>query len=103
MAGGQNLKLTAPQGLNQLEAPLGAYYTALLAVGITNLAQTLTHSLSITAASLIARIQLHQATNTGTVPVAVLTIGTNILTVGAGVSTLMTCDVEVQMIHSIID
>jgi len=80
---------------------MGVYYTVLQAA-ITNLAQTLTHNLSITPASLIARIQLHQATNTGTVPVAVLTIGTNVLTVGAGVSTLMTCDVEVQMIHSII-
>lgn len=80
---------------------MGAYYTVIQA-GITNLAQTITHSLSWTPASLVARIQLHQATNTATVPVAVLTIGTNILTVGAGVSTLMTCDVEVQLIHSII-
>ena len=81
---------------------MGAYYTVLTAQGITNLAQTLTHSLSWTPASLIARIQLHQATNTATVPVAVLTMGTNILTVGAGVSTLMTCDVEIQLVHSII-
>lgn len=80
---------------------MGAYYTVLAGVGITNLAQTLTHSLSATPGSLIARIQLHQATNTATVPVAVLTLGTNTLSVGAGVSTLMTCDVEVQLVHSI--
>lgn len=80
---------------------MATFYTILLGVGITNLALLLTHSLSITPASLVCRIQLHQATNTGTVPVALLTMGTNTLTVGAGVSTLMTCDVEIQFIHSI--
>lgn len=81
---------------------MGAYYTFMTGLGITNLAQTITHSLSITPSLLVARVHLHQATNTATVPVAVLTIGTNIITLGAGVSTLMTCDLEVQQVHSII-
>lgn len=81
---------------------MGAYYTIVKSVAVDNTAVTVTHSLSWTPASLIARVILHQATNTATVPLAVLTVGTNTLTIAAGVSTTMTCDVEVQLIHSII-
>lgn len=79
-----------------------AYYTIIAGVGLTNLATTVTHSLSITAASLVCRVIIHQAAVTNTVPVLVNTIGTNIVTVASGVGTAVTCDVEVQMIHSMI-
>lgn len=79
-----------------------AYYTILSQQSITNLATTLTHNLSITAASLVARVIIHQPQITCTAPVGVATIGTNIITVFAGVGTATLCDVEVQLIHSII-
>lgn len=81
---------------------MGAYYTILTGVGLTNLAQTITHSLSITPASLVVRPIIHQAAVTCTAPVLVCTVGTNIVTVASGVGTAVTCDVEIQMIHSII-
>lgn len=81
---------------------MGAYYTILQTVGLTNLATTVTHSLSITPANLVARVIIRQAVVTNTAPVGVNTIGTNILTVFSGVGTLVTCDVEVQQIHSVI-
>lgn len=80
---------------------MGAYYFATL-VGVTNSVFTITHSLGWTPASMIARMILHQATCTATAPLCVHTIGTNIITVSSGVATLMTCDVEVQLVHSII-
>lgn len=82
---------------------MGAYYTILLGVGLTNLATTITHNLGITPASLVVRPIIHQAVVTNTAPVLVNTIGTNIATVASGVGTLVTCDIEIQMIHSIID
>ncbi len=81
---------------------MGLYYTCIANAGLTNAAATFTHGLSITPASLIARVLIHQAVVTCTAPVQVCTIGTNIITVSAGVGTLVTCDIEVQMIHSII-
>lgn len=81
---------------------MGAFYTILTGVGLTNLMTTITHSLSITPASLVVRPIIHHAVVTNTAPVLVGTIGTNIVTVASGVGTLVTCDVEVQMIHSII-
>jgi hypothetical protein len=81
---------------------MGAYYTILAGIGVTNLATTFTHSLGITAASLVARPIIHQAVVTCTAPVLVVSIGTNLLTVASGVGTLVTCDVEVQLIHSLI-
>lgn len=82
---------------------MGAYYTNLTGIGVTNLAQTFTHSLSITPSLLVARPIIHQAAVTLTAPVLVCTIGTNIITVAAGVGTLVTLDLEVQQIHSLID
>lgn len=81
---------------------MGAFYTILQGIGLTNLATTITHSLSITPASLVIRPIIRQAVVTCTAPVGVNTIGTNIATVFSGVGTLVTCDIEVQMIHSII-
>lgn len=81
---------------------MGAYYTLLSSKPVDNTAVTYTHGLSITPSLLVARAILHQATNTATVPIAILTVGTNILTVAAGVSTTMTCDLEITQIHSII-
>lgn len=78
-----------------------AYYTVLMGVGVTNLATTFTHSLSITPASLICRPIIHQAAVTCTAPLLVCDIGTNIVTVAVGVATLTTFDLEVQQIHSI--
>ena len=78
------------------------YYTLMAQIGVTNLATTFTHSLSITAASLVARAWIHQAGITCTAPVMINTVGTNIVTVAAGVATLTTCDVEVQLVHSIL-
>ena len=79
-----------------------AYYTCLSGIGVTNLATTFTHSLSITPSLLVARPIIHQAVVTGTAPVQVCTIGTNIITIASGVGTLVTLDLEVQQIHSII-
>lgn len=81
---------------------MGAYYTILTGVGLTNLATTITHSLSITPANLVVRPIIRQAVVTNTAPVLVNTIGTNIVTVASGIGTLVTCDVEVQLVHSII-
>jgi hypothetical protein len=80
---------------------MGKYYTALLQIGVSNLGQTLTHGLSITPGSLIARIIPRNFTNTATAPVGINTIGTNIITVSSGVGLTQTCDVEVQLIHSV--
>jgi len=82
---------------------MGAYYTLLPGLGVTNLATTFTHSLSITAASLVVRPIIHQVAVTVTAPLLVNTVGTNIVTVAAGVATLTTFDLEVQFIPSIID
>lgn len=79
-----------------------AYYTLIPTIGVTNLMTTFTHSLSITAASLVARVIIHQAVVTNTAPVLVGTIGTNIITIASGVGTLVTCDLEVQQMHSIV-
>ncbi len=81
---------------------MGAYYTILAGIGVTNLATTFTHSLSITPSLLVARPIIHQAVVTNTAPVLVNTIGTNIITIASGVGSLVTCDLEVQQIHSII-
>lgn len=79
-----------------------AYYTILTGIGLTNLATTVTHSLGIAPANLVVRPIIHQAVVTNTAPVMVETIGTNVVTVASGVGTLVTCDIEVQQIHSII-
>jgi hypothetical protein len=63
---------------------------------------TFTHSLSITAALLVARVIIHQAVVTNTAPVLVGSVGTNLITIGSGVGTLVTCDLEVQQMHSVI-
>lgn len=81
---------------------MGAYYTVLMQIGVTNLLTTFTHSLSITPALLVARPIIHQAVVTNTAPLIIGSIGTNQITVGSGVGTLVTFDLEVQQIHSII-
>jgi hypothetical protein len=81
---------------------MGVYYTILTGIGVTNLGTTFTHSLGITPANLVARPIIHQAVVTGTAPVQVCTIGTNIITIASGVGTLVTCDLEVQQVSSII-
>lgn len=81
---------------------MGAYYTCMTGLGVTNLLTTFTHSLSFAPASLVARPIIHQSAVTVTAPLLVGSIGTNLITVAAGVATLTTFDLEVQMIHSII-
>jgi hypothetical protein len=78
------------------------YYTCLTGLGVTNLLTTFTHSLGITPALLVARPIIHQAVVTNTAPLLVGSIGTNLITVASGVGTLVTFDLEVQQIHSII-
>ena len=80
-----------------------AYYTILQGIGVTNLMTTFTHGLSITPANLVARPILRNGTYglLYTSPLAVGTVGTNIVTVAAGPATIMTFDLEVQQIHSI--
>lgn len=82
---------------------MGVFYTLMAGLGVTNLMTTFTHALGITAAQLVARPILHQVVVTNTAPLIVGTIGTNIITVASGVGTLATFDLEVQLIHSIID
>lgn len=79
-----------------------AYYTCMTGIGVTNLMTTFTHNLSITPSLLVARPIIHQVAVTVTAPLLVGTIGTNIITIAAGVATLTTFDLEVQQVHSII-
>ena len=80
---------------------MGAYYT-ITRIGIDGSAVvTFTHSLSITPANLVARLIRHQVLATITSWQFVETIGTNVVTVGSTTGTLVTCDLEVQHIHSI--
>lgn len=72
-----------------------ALFTILTGVGVTNLATTATHSLSITPSLLQALVQIHQPLVTCTAPSIVATISTNIITVAVGVGTLTTVDVLV--------
>lgn len=81
---------------------MGAFYTLMTNLGVTNLLTTFTHSLGITAALLVARPIIHQAVVTNTAPLLVGSIGTNIITVASGVGTLVTFDLEIQQIHSLI-
>lgn len=81
---------------------MGAFYTCLTGIGVTNIMTTFTHSLSITPSLLVARPLLHQVVVTNTAPLIVGTIGTNIITIASGVGTLATLDLEVQQIHSLI-
>jgi hypothetical protein len=78
------------------------YYTLLTGLGVANAFVTFTHSLSLIPASLVARPIIHQVLVTNTAPMVVGTIGTNIITVASGVGTLVTFDLEVQQIHSLI-
>ncbi len=80
---------------------MGAFYTAMV-VTVTNALLTYTHGLSITAASLIARIIPHQTVLTATAPCMIAVLGTNIVSVASGPGTTQTCDLEVQQVHSII-
>lgn len=80
---------------------MGAYYTCLTGIGVTNLATQFTHGLSITPSLLVARPIIHQVVVTCTAPLLVNTIGTNVITIASGVGTLVTCDLEVQQVHSI--
>lgn len=79
-----------------------ANYTLMSGLGVTNLMTTFTHSLGKTPASLVARPIMKQVVVTATAPLIVGTIGTNIITVASGVGTLVTFDLEVQYVHSII-
>lgn len=81
------------------------YYTLMAGLGVTNLLTTFTHGLGLTLASfsMVARPIIHQAVVTNTAPLIVGSIGTNLITVASGVGTLVTFDLEVQMIHSLID
>lgn len=81
---------------------MGVYYTILTGLGVTNLATTFTHSLGIAGGNLVARPIIHQVAVTNTAPLIVNTIGTNIITVASGVGTLVTFDLEVQQVSSII-
>lgn len=81
---------------------MGAYYTFMTGLGVTNLGTTFTHSLSITPALLVVRPIIHQPLVTVTAPLQVCTVGTNIVTIAAGVATLTTFDLEVQQVHSIV-
>jgi len=78
------------------------FYTFLGGLGVTNLLTTFTHSLSITAALLVARAIPHQTAVTVTAPLIIGSIGTNLITVASGVGTLLTFDLEVQQVHSLI-
>jgi len=81
---------------------MGAFYTA-LAVTVTNAIQTFTHNLSITAASLVARIMANNgALVTATAPLLICAVGTNVVGVASGPGTTQTCVLEVQQIHSLI-
>jgi hypothetical protein len=81
---------------------MAGFYTCLTGIGITNLLTTFTHSLGITPALLVARVIIRQAVVTNTAPVLVGSIGTNLITIASGVGSLVTCDLEVQQIHSLI-
>lgn len=81
---------------------MGKYYTFMSGLGVTNLMTTFTHSLGLAPGGLVARPIIHQVVVTNTAPLLVGTIGTNIITVASGVGTLVTFDLEVQQVHSLI-
>ena len=79
-----------------------AYYTLLVGLTASNVLATYTHGLSITPANLVARpISRQGAVITATAPLSIGIIGTNVVSVSAGVGTTQTFDLEVQQIHSI--
>ncbi len=81
---------------------MGAYYTILTGVGLTNLATTITHNLSITPASLVVR-PIHPPGGGDEHGAGRREHGRHEHRDGvSGVGTTVTCDIEVQMIHSII-
>lgn len=81
---------------------MSTYYTLMAGLGVTNLLTTFTHSLSITASKLVARPIIKQTAVTVTAPLIIGSIGTNLITVGSGVGTLVTFDLEIQQVHSIV-
>ena len=90
---------TATIGSNVGSYPITGQFTSAAGYRL----QFVPGTLGITPANLVARVIIHQAAVTNTAPVGVNTIGTNIATVFSGVGTLVTCDVEVQQIHSVIE
>ena len=80
---------------------MGAYYTLMQGLGVTNFSTTFLHSLSIAPASLVANLRLKQNLLTVTAPLLVLSYGTNAIWVASGVGTLVTFDLEVMQVHSI--
>lgn len=84
-----------------------AFYTLLTGLGVTNLATTFTHSLGagfpgggLLATQIVCRPILHQPGITPTNVLIVCTINTNIVTVAASVGTIITFDLECQVIFS---
>jgi hypothetical protein len=84
---------------------MGAFYTIIQAVSVSaGGIATVTHSLSVTPASLVVRPILRQTFVTGTQAPIVVSIGANAVGVqlGGGGAGVASCDVEVQLVHSII-
>jgi hypothetical protein len=82
---------------------MSAYYTCMTGLTFTGGAfVTFTHSLSITPSLLVVRPIVHTGVVGVTTPLVVGTVGTNIVTIGAPLASLMNFDLEVQQVHSIL-
>ncbi|MHB8734633.1 MAG: hypothetical protein ACYC6M_04950 [Terriglobales bacterium] len=83
------------------------FYTYIAGLGVANLATTFTHSLGagfpgggLSTLSIVVRPIIHQPLVTNTAPLIVCTINTNIVTIASGIGTLVTFDLEAQVIFS---
>jgi hypothetical protein len=88
----------------RLASEAGTYYTWMQGLGITNLTTTFTHSLGFNGTNLVARILMKGNVGaTQTAGLQVVGVSTNTITVAPMLaSTLITFDLEVQLIHSLI-
>ena len=81
----------------------GAYYTWMQGLGVTNLTTTFTHSLGQNGTNYVARILMKGNVGaTQTAALQVVGVSTNTITIAPMLaSTLITFDLEVEQIHSI--
>jgi len=94
-----------PPALSMLSNAFGgAFYTWMQGLGVTNLTTTFTHSLGLNGTNYVARILMKGNVGaTQTAGLQVVGVSTNTITVVPMLaSTLITFDLEVQQVHSLI-
>lgn len=88
----------------RLISQAGTYYTWMQGLGVTNITTTFTHSLGFNGTNLVARILMKGNVGaTQTAGLQVVGVSTNTITIAPMLaSTLITFDLEVQLVHSLI-